>query len=111
MHRGGMESQSVEFGLDFDLGVADGPHSDLVDVGDSWKSGPYYRQSHVVNSSKSQIPSVCISQMCRPGPPVTTSGASPTYFVPWKVSNFLSPLPIHYAYMQVERDLCRIKFR
>lgn len=64
----------------------EGTDSKCVDVGDYQESGRYIGESDVV--SQLQLSSRSKLRHVRPGPPKTTTGASPTYFMPWRVSHF-----------------------
>ena len=53
-------------------------------MGNSWKSWADYSKLDVVSCLVIHISSIL--NIFRPGPPETQTGASSTYFVPWKVS-------------------------
>lgn len=68
-----------------------GPRIDArVDVGNPPENGNDHCQSHVVRTTVSSQFAVLSHGwcLCRPGPPITRTGAEPTYFVPWRVSDF-----------------------
>ena len=60
------------------------------DVGDGRESGYHHGQSDVVRARLlCAVDGGVLSLFDRPGPPKTTRGVSPTYFVPWKVGSAL----------------------
>ena len=61
-------------------------------MGDRGEGRHHNSQSHVVRISSSSAINTAVDDVSsRPGPPKTSSGASSTYFIPWRVSLAVTP--------------------